>query len=131
MSKYKFVAEFEIKASPKAIFPFLSTSSGLTQWFCEAATFQDAQNATLTWDNEAHPARVLSLRMNKSIKFEFIPKNLEEKDRNYLEFRLETSELTNSNYLKVTDYSENHDEEELNALWDEFIHNLKSLLGSF
>lgn len=130
MSKYKFVVEHEIKSPIKVIFPYLSTASGLQQWFCEHAKSADNQHMNLKWDGEDHPAKIVSMRLNKSVKFEFIGKNPEDKDKNYLEFRLETSELTNSNYLKITDYSENHDEDELNALWDEFIYNLKSLLGS-
>jgi len=74
--------------------------------------------------------KIVSLRLNKSVKFDFVTDDSEIKDHNYMELRLETSDLTQSTYLKVTDYSENHDVEELQELWSEFVSNLKVIVGS-
>ena len=35
MEKEKFELEFPLRASPKMLFPFLSTPSGLSEWFCD------------------------------------------------------------------------------------------------
>jgi len=35
MGKNKFITEFEINASQKILFPYLSTASGLAQWFAD------------------------------------------------------------------------------------------------
>jgi uncharacterized protein YndB with AHSA1/START domain len=131
MDKYKFTYEIEIKASPKNLYPYLSTASGLQQWFCEKAIVTPGtQLIDLMWDKDSHPAKITTQRLNKSIKFDFIPEDPENKDHNYLEFRIETSELTQSTYLKIIDYSENNDEDELKEIWDEFVHKLKLTLGS-
>jgi uncharacterized protein YndB with AHSA1/START domain len=130
MTKNKFILEIEIKASPKVIFPYISTASGLQQWFCEKAILNGPQLIDLMWDGDSHPARIATQRLNKSIKYDFIPTDPENKDHNYLEFRIETSELTQATYLKVIDYSENQDNQELTEIWEEFIYKLKVILGS-
>ncbi len=130
MNKFKFNTEYELRASTKVLFPYLSSASGLQQWFCEKAINIDSHTLNLIWDGDNHLAKVVSLRLNKSIKFDFIETDLENKDHNYLELRLETSDLTQSTYLKITDYSENTDVNELQELWDEFIYKLKVIVGS-
>ena len=130
MNKFKFSTEFELRASPKVLFPYLSSASGLQQWFCEKAVNIDSHTLDLIWDQDHHLAKIVSLRLNKSVKFDFVTDDSEIKDHNYMELRLETSDLTQSTYLKVTDYSENHDVEELQELWSEFVSNLKVIVGS-
>jgi uncharacterized protein YndB with AHSA1/START domain len=130
MNKFKFSTEFELRASPKVLFPYLSTASGLQQWFCEKAVNIDSHTLDLIWDQDHHLAKVVSLRLNKSVKFDFVNDDEDSKDHNYLELRLETSDLTQSTYLKVIDYSENHDVNELQELWSEFVYNLKVIVGS-
>ena len=130
MSKFKFNIEFELRASPKVIYPYISTASGLQQWFCEKAKNIDSQTIDLYWDNESHLARIVSQRLNKSIKFDFVNTGGDSRDHNYLELKIDTSELTQSTYLKITDYSETSDVEELTELWEEFVHKLKIIIGS-
>jgi uncharacterized protein YndB with AHSA1/START domain len=130
MNKFKFNTEFELRASPKVLFPYISSASGLQQWFCEKAINIDSHTLNLIWDGDPHMAKVVSLRLNKSIKFDFTSTDEEAKDHNYLEIRLDTSDLTQTTYMKVTDYSENTDVIELQELWEEFIYKLKVIVGS-
>ena len=46
MAKQKFVGEFEINASKAMLFPYLSTASGLSQWFADDVNI-DSFNKTL------------------------------------------------------------------------------------
>jgi uncharacterized protein YndB with AHSA1/START domain len=130
MSKHKFISEYELRASPKVLFPYISSASGMQQWFAEKVVLKDSNTFDFLWDGESHVAKLSQLRLNKSAKFDFIPDNSEEKDHNYLEFKMEVSELTGSTYLKITDYSLNSDEDELNELWGDLIYKLKEIVGS-
>jgi len=47
----------------------------------------------------------------------------------YTEIRLEQNELTQTVFLRVTDYSDIDDEEEVHELWDNIIHDLKEIVG--
>ena len=54
----------------------------------------------------------------------------EEEDHAYLEFKIDFNEMTQTSFLRVTDYSEMDDLDELQELWDQLIGNLKEILGS-
>ena len=130
MSKHKFVVEFELRASPKVLFPYISTASGLQQWFAEKVLMKDSQTFDFIWDGDNHVAKLTQLRFNKSAKFDFVPADLDEKEHNYVEFKLDVSDLTGSTYFKVTDFSANSNEDELKELWDDLLFRLKEIVGN-
>jgi hypothetical protein len=73
-----------------------------------------------------------SHRANHFCKFEFLPDGdgkTPPKDAPYFELRLELNEMTQSTYLKVTDYSDFDDLEELQDLWDGLVENLRKVVG--
>ncbi|GAB3956065.1 hypothetical protein GCM10028805_44760 [Spirosoma harenae] len=130
MEKFKFVAEYELRASPKMLFPYISTASGLSQWFASKVNTMPEQRFDFQWDNESHIARQVSMRQNKGVRFEFLNTNDDESDNNYVDFRVEQSELTQSTFLRITDYSGTTDEEELKDLWDGLMDKLREIVGS-
>ena len=128
MAKFKFTAEFELKASPKVLFPYLSSASGLQQWFAAKVNMRGSQSYDFLWDGESHPAKQTVLRVNKASRFDFQEEG-EVRDLNYVEFKIEQSELTQTTFLKVSDYSTNDDTAELEELWEGLIHKLKEVAG--
>lgn len=130
MEKYKFVAEYELRASPKMLFPYISTASGLSQWFATKVNTMPEQRFDFQWDNESHIARQVSMRQNKGVRFEFLDTDDEGSDNNYVDFRVDQSELTQSTFLRITDYSTTTDEEELKDLWDGLLEKLREIVGS-
>jgi hypothetical protein len=85
---------------------------------------------TFIWDHEEHKARMTAHRTNHFVRFEFVPENEEdEKDPSYFELRLEFNELTQSVFLKVTDYSDFDDLRELNDLWNSLVELLRKIVG--
>ncbi|EAY27794.1 START-like domain-containing protein [Microscilla marina] len=128
MTKYKFSSEYEIHASPKRIYSYVHTANGLEQWFATKVEVKGKEKVfNFVWDNEDHFARIVAHRTNKLVKFEFISD--EEGKSNYIEFRLEHNEMTDSTFLKVTDYSEMEDEDDLNGLWDGLVADLREVVG--
>ncbi|MBO0930552.1 START-like domain-containing protein [Fibrella aquatilis] len=130
MEKFKFTTEYELRASPKVLFPYISSASGLSQWFAAKVNTMPEHKYDFIWDDESHPARQTSLRQNKSVRFEFLNTGDNGHDTNYVDFRLDVSELTQATYLKITDYSTNTDEDDLQDMWDGMIHKLKEIVGS-
>lgn len=130
MEKFKFITEFELRSSPKVLFPYISTPSGLEQWFAEKVTVLPNQRFDFQWDGDSHVAKQTGLRINKGVKFEFENTSEDELDNNHLEIKLEVSELTQTTFLRVVDYSSNKDEAELISLWNGFMDNLKEIVGS-
>ena len=66
-------------------------------------------------------------RTNSFVKFESTDE--EDDDPNYFEIRLEMNELTQSVFIRIVDYTDNTDEEELQDLWESLIFNLKEIVG--
>lgn len=129
MEKTKFIAEYELRASPKMLFPYLSTASGLSQWFAAKVNTMPEQRFDFQWDNESHVARQVSMRQNKGIRFEFVDTIESGSENNYVDFRIDQSELTQATFLRITDFSTNPDEDDLQDLWDGLIDKLKEIVG--
>lgn len=130
MGKVKFVAEFEVNASQKMLFPYISSASGLSQWFADDVNINEDKVFIFLWDGEEHRAKKVAQKMNVSAKFEFLPETDEdEDDPNYIELRLNVNELTQSVYLQITDYSDFDDPEEQEELWENQVYLLKEMIG--
>ena len=131
MGRITFNGEYEVNASKKMLYPYISTASGLSQWFADDVNVNN-QDKTLTfiWDGEENIAKIAAQRTNSYVKFEFLPRNEEEeKDPCWVEIRLEMNELTQSVFLKIIDYSDIDDEEELTEIWENNIHALREIVG--
>ena len=131
MTKKKlFTADFEIHASVKMLYPYIQSASGLAEWFADNVSISPEKVFTFVWDNETHKAMMSSHRMNHFCKFEFLPETKEdEKDPSYFELRIEVNEMTQTTFIKVSDYSDFDDMEELQDLWEGLIENLKTVVG--
>ena len=126
MNKSKFIGEYSINASRKMLFPYISTASGLSQWFADDVNITEDKVYTMLWDGEVNRARIVSIKANQHIKFEF--EGEDDEDLNSIEIRLEMNELTQEVYIKITDYSD-IDDQEVSDLWEGLIHDLKEIVG--
>lgn len=130
MTKELFTTEFEINASTKMLYSYISTASGLSQWMADDVMLDEDKNFNFIWEGEDHKAKMVSHRLNHYVKFEFIPITEEDKeDPAYFELRLEKSELTESVFIRINDYSDMEDLDELEDLWHGLVDQLKETVG--
>lgn len=129
MAKHKFTTEFEINASKKMLYPYLSSPSGLSQWLADDVNINEDKVYNFIWDDQDHKARMTTHKVNSFVKFEFFENGHIDEDPNYFEFKLDMNELTQSVFIKITDYSDNDDEEELEDLWSNLVVILKEIVG--
>ena len=130
IKKQLFSADYELHASAKMLYPYIQTASGLAEWFADDVRISPEKVFTFVWDHEEHKAMMSSHRTNHFARFEYLPETKEdEKDPSYFELRLEINELTQTTFLKVIDYSDIDDLEELQDLWEGLIENLKKVVG--
>ena len=54
MSKQKFVGEYPINASRKMLFPYLSTASGLCEWFADDVNINNINKTLIFFINKHH-----------------------------------------------------------------------------
>ncbi len=52
MNNLKFHAEYELRASPKMLYPYISTAAGLQQWFADKVTISPDHVFDFLWDKE-------------------------------------------------------------------------------
>jgi hypothetical protein len=129
MSKRKYEGEFELKASTRMLYPYINTASGLAEWFADNVNFDPKKNFIFIWNGESSFARKSNPKPNW-IKYEFLGKDgKEEKDPSYIEFRMEDNEMTGTTFMQIIDYSEFEDEEEMQELYENLVHNLKEIVG--
>jgi len=128
---YKFVADYQINTSRRIIYPYLSTASGLSQWFADDVTIDEDKVYNFIYDGEDHFAKAVIMRNNHNVKFEFfVPEGPDQdKEKAYLEFRLDENELTQTFFLRVIEYSDVYNEEEQLSIWEGLISTLKEIIG--
>jgi uncharacterized protein YndB with AHSA1/START domain len=133
MNKVKYVAEFEINASIKMLYPYLATPNGLSDWFAEKVNTVDREDKIydIVWDNSSHLAKLVSLQTNKHVKFVFLDHDHRlPDDPSYLEFKVSHNDMTETTFLKVIDYSEIDSAQDLKELWNNLIQSLLELIGA-
>lgn len=112
------------------LFPYLSTASGLSQWFADDVTVDEDHIFTFKWNDEVYKAKIAAHRTNSYVKFEFLDKNNnDEEDPWSIEMRIEENELTQSVYIKVIEYSDMDDLDEQREIWEHLFYNLKETVG--
>lgn len=127
MAKEKFIGEFPINASKKMLFPYISSASGLSQWFADDVNINEDKEFTFIWDGIENKAKLTSIRVNALARFEFHDEENPD-DPNFVEFKLDMNELTQEVFIRITDYSD-MDPEEANDLYHALIHDLKEIVG--
>ena len=131
MSKQKFVGEYQINASRKMLFPYLSTATGLCQWFADDVNINNIDKTLIfIVDGDERIAKIDSIKNNRYVKFRFLNDEEKPKDNDTLEFRLEINELTQSVFVRVIEYTETDDLEESYQIWDNLLSQLKEIIGA-
>jgi uncharacterized protein YndB with AHSA1/START domain len=117
--KQLYTLEYPVRSSPNILFEFLSTSSGLQEWFADKVDDQDGI-FSFSWNGSEETAEVLDSEEDKFIRFHWshAPKG------EYFEFRIVKSEITNQTILIINDFAEKKEIKDQTRLWD---HQLKDL----
>ncbi len=126
--KVKFEMEFPIHASPQLLFQYISTPSGLSEWFADNVNSR-GEIFTFIWDGSQETAKLLSKKSGERIRFRWM-EDEDEGDSYYFEIRIQVDEITKDVSLIVTDHIDEDEVEEAKMLWDNQISDLKQVLGS-
>ncbi|GAA4271885.1 START-like domain-containing protein [Aquimarina gracilis] len=126
--KTKYELEFVVQSSPQLLYQYISTPSGLSEWFADNVNSR-GELFTFIWDDSEEEAKLLSKKSGERIKFRWVEDEDDDKDY-FFEMRIQVDEITKDVSLMVTDYSEDDEMDENKMLWDNMISNLKHVLGS-
>jgi uncharacterized protein YndB with AHSA1/START domain len=122
--KAKIQLEYVLNCSPKVLFNWLSTASGLAEWFADDVKVK-GKKFTFVWEGSEQTAEMTLHKENKLVRYSW----LDEED-SYFEFRITQDELTGDVSLIIIDFAEENEIKETEGLWDTQVADLKHMLGS-
>ncbi len=126
--KIRYEIEFPINSSPQLLYQYISTPSGLSEWFADNVNSR-GEFFTFIWNDSQEKARLASKKTGEKVKFKWIDDK--GKDTEYFfELHILVDELTKDVSLMVVDFADKDEVEEATLLWENQISDLKHLIGS-
>lgn len=123
--KIKFEVEFVIQSSPQLLYQYISTPSGLSEWFADNVNSR-GEMFNFIWDGSEEQAKLLKRKSDEFVKFTWIA----EEDDSFFEMRIIVDEITKDVSLFITDYAYEDEVDESKMLWENQVSSLKQVLGS-
>ena len=127
-TKIPFSIEFDFHASPQLLFQYLSTPSGLSEWFADNVNSR-GEDFTFIWDDSEEYAKLLQKKTNEKVRFRWM-NDEEDQDDYHFEFFIQVDEITKDVSLIVSDFAEKDELDEAKMLWENLIGSLKQVLGA-
>ena len=123
--KTKFQLEFVIQSSPQLRYQYLSTPSGLSEWFADNVNSR-GEIFSFIWDGAEEQAKLLKRKTDEFVKFTWVAND----DDFFFEMKIIVDEITKDVSLFITDFAEEDEIDEAKMLWETQVGDLKQVLGS-
>lgn len=124
--KKKYTVEFPFKASPGILYNYLSTPSGLSEWFADDVDIREKKYFTFKWDDTEQTAEMIKNSPLKYIRFKWT----EGPEEEFFEFEVLQDDITGDVALVITDFAIESEVDESIKLWESQVQTLKTALGS-
>ncbi|MFT7071560.1 START-like domain-containing protein [Patiriisocius sp. Uisw_017] len=124
--KIKYELEIPIQVSPSLLYTYISTPSGLSEWYADNVNSR-GEFFTFIWEGSEEKAKLLGKKNQERIKFRWME---DDGTDYYFELRIQVDEVTKDVALMVTDFAEEDEVEEGKMLWENMVSELKQVLGS-
>lgn len=125
VERVKIELEFVVKSSPSILYQYLSTPSGLVEWFCDDVNVKGSKRYIFIWDGEENEAELVKKVNGKYIKFKLKDNAPDE----FFMFEITKDELTGDIGLLITDWVDEDEEDEMRMLWESQVGDLRHALG--
>lgn len=126
--KVRYEIEFPINSSPQLLYQYISTPSGLSEWFADNVNSR-GEFFTFIWNDSQEKARLASKKSGEKVKFRWVDENNKDTDY-FFELNILEDELTKDVSLMVVDFARKDEIEEATQLWENQISDLKHVIGS-
>lgn len=124
----KFEIEFAVNSSPQLLYQYLSTPSGLSEWFADNVNSR-GEFFTFIWGDSEEKAKLASKKTDEKVKFRWLDDDNKDTEY-YFEIKIIKDELTKDVLLLVTDFADEDEVDDQKMLWENQITDLKKVLGS-
>ena len=126
--KKSYSIEYDFHSSPQLLFQYLSTPSGLAEWFADNVNSR-GELFIFIWDDSEEQAKLIQKKNNDRVRFQW-QNDEEDFDQYYFEFKIQVDEITKDVSLIITNFAEEDEIEESKMLWDNLVSDLKQVLGA-
>ena len=110
------------------LYQYISTPSGLSEWFADNVNSR-GEFFTFIWNDAEEKARLASKKSGEKVKFRWVDDN--GKDGEYFfELHILVDEITKDVSLMVVDFAEEDEIAEASQLWENQVSDLKHVIGS-
>jgi uncharacterized protein YndB with AHSA1/START domain len=123
--KVLYTLEYPVRCSPGILFEFLSTASGLQEWFADYVDERDGV-FVFRWNGTEDTAELLEMEENKFVRFRWSHMDKNE----YFEFRIDKSEVTNQTILIISDFADKKEIKDQSQLWEYQVKELFHRIGN-
>ena len=127
-AKIRYELEFPINSSPQLLYQYISSPSGLSEWFADNVNSR-GEFFTFIWDDSEEVARQSSKKSGEKIKFRWVDDNKKDTEY-YFEMRILEDEITKDVSLVVVDFAFADEVDQAKLLWENQISDLKHVIGS-
>lgn len=125
--KGKYQMEFIIRCPVTLLYDFISTPSGLQEWFADDVNLKNDMYS-FNWDGQIQNAKLLNAKIDNYLRFRWVDKP----EGTYVEFRLSQDELTGEVSLIITDFGDSEEDIITNRrLWETQIQRLIKVMGAY
>jgi hypothetical protein len=126
--KVRYEIEFPINSSPQLLYQYISSPSGLQEWFADRVNSR-GEFYTFEWNNSEENARLSSKKAGEKVKFKWIDEDQKDTEY-YFEIRILEDEITKDVSLMIIDFAEEDEMDESIKLWENQVSDLKHIIGS-
>jgi uncharacterized protein YndB with AHSA1/START domain len=126
--KVRYEIEFPINSSPQLLYQYISSPSGLQEWFADSVNSR-GEFYTFEWNNSEENARLSSKKAGEKVKFKWIDEDKKDTEY-YFEIRILEDEITKDVSLMIIDFAEEDEMDESIKLWENQVSDLKHIIGS-
>ena len=127
-AKVPFTLEINFHASPQLLYQYLSTPSGLSEWFADNVNSR-GEDFTFIWDDTEEYAKLIKKKTNERVRYRWITEE-EDQDDYYFEFMIQVDEITKDVSLVISDFADEDELEEAKMLWENLVDSIKQVLGA-
>lgn len=126
MTKKKYELEVVVHASPAFLYNYISTPSGLSEWFADDVNSR-SDKFSFIWEGAEEVAYLVRSKADEYVRFKW---EEDQEDKYFFEIKIQEDELTGDVSLIVTDFAEEDEMEEAKDLWETQLEELKHVIGS-
>ncbi len=119
-----YTREYVVKSSPAILFDFVTTPSGLVQWFADKVDI-NGDTITFNWKGSEESALIIDWIEEDRVKYRWEWSE----DDEFFQFRIYKNDITSDTILEITDFSEPDEVDDQKRLWDSQVTRLIRAVG--